>query len=136
MNKLLEAAQTLEEISTKALDKVISTGEKLSCRFIAALLEDRGTEAEYIDLSDAIDFAVPENRLDQKFYDSLAASFGRLVNSSKTCVPVITGYFGEVPDGLLKKIKGIASMERGRWNFYGRSAQSSNRETALFYYAR
>lgn len=104
VNKLLEAAQTLEEISSKALDKVVSTGEKLSCRFIAALLEDRGTESEYIDLSDAIDFTVPDNRLDQKFYDSLAASFGRIVGSCTGRVPVVTGYFGEVPDGLLKKI--------------------------------
>src|SRR3954451_497819 len=39
--KVLEAAQTLGEISARCVDKVISTGEKLSCRVMAALLQDR-----------------------------------------------------------------------------------------------
>jgi aspartate kinase len=39
--KFLDAAQTIREVSPKSEDTIISTGEKLSCRFVAALLNDR-----------------------------------------------------------------------------------------------
>ncbi|EHL01683.1 putative aspartokinase [Glarea lozoyensis 74030] len=38
------------EIDSRSKDRIISFGEKLSCRFIAALLQDRGVESEYVDL--------------------------------------------------------------------------------------
>lgn len=50
--KVLEAAQTLGEISARCVDKVMSTGEKLSCRYMAALLQDRGVDAQYVDLAE------------------------------------------------------------------------------------
>jgi aspartate kinase len=77
--RVLEAAQTLGEISARCVDKVMSTGEKLSCRYMAALLQDRGVDAQYVDLADLIDFAVGNQGLDQEFYDHLAALLGKKV---------------------------------------------------------
>lgn len=101
--KLLEAAQTLGEVSTRSIDRVISAGEKLSCRFVAALLRDRGVDAAYVDVSEVIDFPVGEG-LDQSFYDNLAARLGAKVNGCGAQVPVVTGYFGTVPGGLLDRV--------------------------------
>ncbi|GAB1212042.1 hypothetical protein ATERTT37_001169 [Aspergillus terreus] len=102
--KVLEAAQTLGEISARCVDKVISTGEKLSCRLMAAFLQDRGVDAEYVDLAEIIDFPISNHGLDQVFYNKLAAALGRRIQECEGKVPVITGYFGTVPGGLLDQI--------------------------------
>jgi aspartate kinase len=101
--RILEAAQTLGETSPRSRDKVMSTGEKLSCRFMTALLQDRGVEAEYVDLADIIDFKVSHS-LDQQFYDNLAARLGERLANISGRVPVITGYFGAIPRGLLTTV--------------------------------
>ena len=102
--RILEAAQTLGEISARSVDKVMSAGEKLSCRFMAATLQDRGIDSQYVDLSDAIDFPVSSAGLDQQFYDRLAASLGTRIAECQGKIPVVTGYFGTVPGGLLDKV--------------------------------
>lgn len=102
--KILEAAQVLGETSARCVDKVISAGEKLSCRFMAALLEDRGVAAHYVDLSEVIDFAVNGQGLDQAFYNDLARALAAKIDACGSKVPVVTGYFGPVPGGLLEKI--------------------------------
>lgn len=102
--KVLEAAQTLGEISARCVDKVISTGEKLSCRLMAAFLQDRGVDSQYVDLSEIIDFPIGAHGLDQTFYNSLAAALGKKVAECGHRVPVITGYFGTIPGGLLDQV--------------------------------
>lgn len=102
--KILEAAQTLGEISARSVDKVISAGEKLSCRLMAATLQDRGIDSQYVDLSETISFPVGSAGLDQPFYDRLAAILGEKVKGCQGRIPVVTGYFGTVPGGLLDKV--------------------------------
>ena len=102
--KFLEAAQTLGEISPRCVDKVMSTGEKLSCRLMAAFLQDRGVDSQYVDLAEVIDFPIANNGLDQEFYDRLAAVFGKKIWACGKKVPVVTGFFGTVPGGLLDQI--------------------------------
>ena len=101
--KILEASQMLGEVTPRSRDKVMSTGEKLSCRLIAALLQDQGIDSEYVDLSKIVD---PEagDRLDQQFYDGVARNIAKRVHACGSRVPVVTGYFGPVPGGLLEKV--------------------------------
>jgi len=101
--RILEAAQTLGETSPRSRDKVMSVGEKLSCRFMTALLQDQGVDAEYVDLSHLINFKVPDD-LDQTFYDNVAARAAERLAGLDGKVPVITGYFGAIPQGLLAKV--------------------------------
>ena len=102
--RILEAAQTLGETSPRSRDKVMSTGEKLSCRFMTALLQDGGLDAEYVDLADVIDFSVSPG-LGQGFYDSVVLGLARrLQDIPEGKVPVITGYFGAIPQGLLPTV--------------------------------
>lgn len=103
--KILESAQHLEEVSVRVEDKIISKGEKLSCRYMAALLEEYGVPAQYVDLSNVTNFSPGHNKaLDEKFYAGLAASLGEELRACGDKVPVVTGYFGNVPGGLLNAV--------------------------------
>ncbi|KAI9850689.1 MAG: Aspartokinase [Thelocarpon superellum] len=95
--------QRVGEISSRSKDKIVAKGEKLSCRFITALLQDRGVDAQYVDLSDVIALHAPQE-LDQAFYEALASTLAHEVLACRHRVPVITGFFGGVPGGLLEKI--------------------------------
>lgn len=103
VTRILEAAQTLGETSPRSRDKVMSVGEKLSCRFMTALLEDHGVPASYVDFAELIDFEVPHS-LDQNFYDRVAANMAKMLPDFNTKVPVVTGYFGAIPRGLLTTV--------------------------------
>lgn len=104
LTKILESAQHLEEVTSRAEDKIISKGEKLSCRYMAALLNDRGTPAQFVDLCDVIKFNAPTKGLNEKFYKDLAEALGKEVEACGDKVPVITGFFGNVPGGILESI--------------------------------
>lgn len=81
-------------------DRVARVGERLSARYLAALLEDHGVQSEFVDLSNVIDFPA-HHGLDPHFYQELAPAIGRRVLECGDRVPVVTGFFGGVPGGLL-----------------------------------
>ncbi|KAL2043975.1 hypothetical protein N7G274_003495 [Stereocaulon virgatum] len=89
------------QVSPENEDEVVSVGEKLSAQFLSMLLEDYGVDSEYVDLSDIIHFEVLSG-LNQDFYQDLAQAIGRRIQLCGEKVPVITGFFGRVPGGLLK----------------------------------
>ena len=100
----LAAVQRVGEFSSKSMDKIIGKGERLSCRLMVAVLQDRGIEAHMVDLSEIVDFKV-RTGLDANFYTHLATAIRReLEKYVYEGVPVITGYFGQVPGGLLNQI--------------------------------
>ena len=101
--KILQSAQHLEEVSIKAVEKIISKGEKLSCSFMTALLEDCGVKAQYIDLSCAMRLDTLTD-LDDTALTQIAKVFSQQVYECGDRVPVITGYFGNIPGGLLSSI--------------------------------
>lgn len=101
--RILESAQHLTEVSRRTEDKIVAKGEKLSCLYMASLLQDKGVEAAYIDLSDVIDFDMGKG-LNDDFYKNLSDALARAVSTCGDAVPVITGYFGTVPGGLLTQI--------------------------------
>jgi len=107
VERVLEAAQTLGEVSPSTRDKVMSVGEKLSCRFMTALLKEQGVDAEYVDFSDIVHFQVKGGlgqQLGQQFYDQVAGLVAERLESCQAAVPVITGYFGSISGGLLEGI--------------------------------
>jgi len=117
--KILESAQHLEEVSVRVEDKIISKGEKLSCLYMAALLEDQGVPAQYVDLADIlrptaasspvngssdIGGSASKRRLNLAWYSNVATLLGDEVRKCGDRVPVMTGYFGSVPGGVLHSI--------------------------------
>ncbi|OCL14731.1 aspartate kinase [Glonium stellatum] len=102
--KILEAARFLRAVTDQTEDMVISVGEKLSCLYMTALLQARGVQAVYVDLSETITFEIGKG-LDEQFYLRLGEAIAeRVFALGPDIVPVITGYFGPVPGGLLKQI--------------------------------
>ena len=102
--KTLDSAQWLKRVTVETMDMVMATGEKLSCLYMTALLQAGGVKAEYVDLSEIM---TPETAKSIKtdFYGGLAKVLGkRVLSLDDDIVPVITGFFGEVPGGLLEEI--------------------------------
>lgn len=102
--RTLEAVHQLDELSVRAEDKILSLGERLSCLFMTALLEDRGVPAELVDLSSVItDHGIPDLNHDGA-YEALAVALGKEVLKTEGKLPVVTGHFGFVIQGLLHSI--------------------------------
>ena len=104
LQKFLSAVDEVGEVSERTLDKIISKGENLSCRFVTTLLRDRGVDAEFVDLSSIVDFEGSTDDLDNVFYKKLAFALAQRIKACGDRVPVVTGYFGPVKGGLLHKI--------------------------------
>ncbi|KAJ1727439.1 Aspartokinase, partial [Coemansia biformis] len=100
----LEAAEVINEVSPKSKDIIVGTGEKLACEYVAAILQDKGVDAKYVNLEKAIDRHFDPSHLDQTFYDYLSARFAAIVAASGDSVPVVTGYFGPCPGSILYSI--------------------------------
>jgi aspartate kinase len=90
--KILDSAQHLEEVSSRSENKIISKGEKLSARFMVAVLQDQDVPAQFVDLSNVLqDYDISSAR--DRFYLDLAEAFAQEVYKCGDRVPVITGYF-------------------------------------------
>lgn len=105
---IISAARVIEEVSPRTLDSIISAGEKLSCQYMAALISDNGLPARYVDLSHVIptSYTPPpqSNGLDKDFYQFLVDQIKKEVIACKGFIPIITGYFGSIPGGLLENV--------------------------------
>lgn len=88
------------EINSRAKDRVISFGERLACLYMTVLLQDVGVDAEYVDLCDALHHDAAA-QLDAGFYKSASAAFRRKLEACGDRVPVVTGFFGNVPGSLI-----------------------------------
>ncbi|CEG68391.1 Putative Aspartokinase [Rhizopus microsporus] len=102
LKSFLEAAEIIDEISPRSKDVIIGVGEKLSCRIVAAVLQDRDVDAQFVSLENIIDRDF--ERLDQSFYDYLAQRMADAVKQCENRVPVVTGFFGIVPGSLLTTV--------------------------------
>ena len=75
---------------------------------MAALLNDKGIEAEYVNLEAIIACGargtVSKGGLNAEFYASLATALRERIEACGNRVPVVTGYFGTVPGSLLASI--------------------------------
>ncbi|ERT02381.1 aspartate kinase [Sporothrix schenckii 1099-18] len=94
------------EVNSRSKDRVISFGEKLSCRFMTYALRDHQVAAEYVDLSDALHSGIGganhiHDRLDAAFYREAASVFAKKIAACGDSVPVVTGFFGNVPGSLV-----------------------------------
>lgn len=85
----------------------MAVGEKLSCRIVAGLLEDRGVETEFVNLENVIEAVFDVNSLDQNFYDYLSRAFAAAVSKCGNRVPVVTGKWKWIERGEAGKKKKV-----------------------------
>ena len=102
--KYLKAADTLAEVSPRTLDVIISKGEILSCYFISALLRDRDIDSYVVDLSNIRTVEKSTGEVNPSFYEEYAETLRPVFKGSGDQVPVVTGFFGPVPGGLLSHV--------------------------------
>ncbi|KAF2788399.1 aspartate kinase [Melanomma pulvis-pyrius CBS 109.77] len=110
---LLKATWTLGEISERTRDRVLAVGETLSCRIVVGSLRSTGIPAEAVILDDIVEAAFGSD------FRDLARSFkanpsgflrgltGAIWNKTSGCqgkVPVITGFFGSMPNSLINSV--------------------------------
>ena len=60
----------------------------------------QGVDAEYVDLANIVHYESPR-RLDPSYYKTAVEAFRKKLLSCEDRVPVVTGFFGNVPGGLL-----------------------------------
>ncbi|KAI8334434.1 Aspartate/glutamate/uridylate kinase [Chlamydoabsidia padenii] len=102
LRSFLQAAEIIEEISPRSKDIIVGMGETLSCRIVAAVLQDKGIDSVFVNLNNIIDKEF--TTLDQDFYDYLSNRLATIVKECGNKVPVLTGFFGNVPGSLLSSI--------------------------------
>ncbi|TCD68371.1 Aspartokinase [Steccherinum ochraceum] len=99
----------IDEISPRSKDSIVGYGERLSCKIMAAILRDRGIDAEYVSLENIVPVteeldSTDAETLGQEFYDRVAVAVGERIRQCGSRVPVVTGFFGPVPGSLLRQI--------------------------------
>ncbi len=98
----LDAIQVIGEISSRSLDVIISTGEKLSARIFTGILTSQGTDSCYVNLNNIIDKSFSE--IDQRFCSYIQKKLAAEIKACGAKVPVVTGFMGFVPNGIIRSI--------------------------------
>ena len=98
----LDAIQVIGEISPRSMDVIIGTGEKLSARIFTSTLISHGTDACFINLDNIVD--KPFLDIDQRFCSYLQKALAKLVKDCGAKVPVVTGFLGFIPSGIIHSI--------------------------------
>ncbi len=110
--RLIESVHVLRDLSPRALDWIVSFGERLSAVLVAAVLEERGIPAVAID-SDRIivtdDHFGSANPLLEETRSRAEAVLVPLLEAGK--LPVVTGFFGATPKGA------VTTLGRGGSDF-------------------
>lgn len=100
----LKSISDIGELSNRSQDKIMAVGERLSSRMLAGILTDQGLPSEQLDMEKSIPhkFEVANHDFYLFAEKSFAKNIRKVLNKNK--VPVLTGYFGYVPGGMLAKV--------------------------------
>ncbi|GAA5807316.1 hypothetical protein MFLAVUS_000674 [Mucor flavus] len=102
LRSFLEAAEIIDEISPRSKDIIVGMGETLSCTIVTAVLKDRGIDSQLVVLNNLIEREF--TALDESFYTYIAERLQHVIHQCGNRVPVLTGFFGNVPGSLLTSI--------------------------------
>ena len=109
----LAALAVIKECSPASMDNIICAGERLSAFVLSRALMSVGINAEYIDLSDIVDWQIYS--FSNNFFDEVQNAIAKRCMPKQLesanaqgyaiyTVPVVTGYFGPVPGGMLEQV--------------------------------
>lgn len=99
----LKAVSTVKELSPRSHDIVLAVGEKLSAQMLSCLLNELGIKSSYANMSRVIGNLTYE---DQRYWDKVAKVFKKRLwkELDENVVPVVTGFFGPNPGGILSAV--------------------------------
>jgi aspartate kinase len=95
----LKAIQVIRELSPRSEDILLATGERLSARLLTGTLKSRGVPAETVDLTNIV--PDEERGASPRFFRRLQARMAEACRPAPNRVPIVTGFFGLIPGGLL-----------------------------------
>ena len=98
----LDAISVIRELSPRSQDILMATGERLSARMLTATLQDQGVPAEMVDLVEVV--PDHEQYINPGFFNRLQTLLGERCRPSEQRVPIVTGFIGQIPGGLLKAV--------------------------------
>ncbi|MCQ2587436.1 MAG: aspartate kinase [Treponema sp.] len=110
LQQLLTGISMLKEISKRSRDYLVSFGERMSVRMMAAYLEKEGIPAQFYDAWDIgikSDSNFMAAELLDEVWDSIPASLNSYKDGSDNKIPIVTGF-------IAKDVKGnITTLGRG-----------------------
>lgn len=111
--ELCDALRILGEATPRIIDSIVSFGERLSSRLIAAVLKERGINARQFDASDFI--ITDDNYQDaEPLWDATERRIQQQLKPqivNEGIIPIITGFIGATPKGE------ISTLGRGGSDF-------------------
>ena len=109
LKSFLEAIRVIKEISPRSKNLIVGTGERLSAQVLSGVLQDRGLEGIYTNLSEIAPDGI--DSMDPRFNPKLQKLIAPVIPKGAKKIPVVTGYFGFVKGGI------IANVGRGYTDF-------------------
>ncbi len=100
LRKLVEDIYMLRELTPRYLDHLMSFGERMSARIVAAYMLRAGIPACAYDAYD-IGMVTTPNFGDADLLPGTYSEIGKLLSGRKGMVPVITGFIGKSADGSI-----------------------------------
>eukprot|EP00833_Pecoramyces_ruminatium_P013568 jgi/Orpsp1_1/1187600/evm.model.d7180000058972.1 len=105
LRDFLKALEIIKEITPKSSDSILSTGEKLAGIVFTAYMKNEGIDSELIDFEKIITDVYDDSLIDINFYlKTLVPKIAEILSNCKAKVPLITGFIGSFPLGILETI--------------------------------
>lgn len=105
LRKFLKALEIIKEITPKSNDNILSTGEKLAGIVFTAYMKSEGLDTELIDLEKLITDVDDDSFIDTNFYlNTVVPKITEILSNCKATVPLITGFIGSLPLGIIETI--------------------------------
>ncbi|MBL0691547.1 MAG: aspartate kinase [SAR324 cluster bacterium] len=118
LNHFLRAVEVVGELSSRSSDLILSTGERLSAMLLSVVLQSISVPARFLPLEDIIiDSGI--SQVNRHFHTLLRANITKRLNTLTDEVPVLTGFIGKVPGGIL------AGIGRGYTDFTAATVAAS-----------
>jgi bifunctional aspartokinase / homoserine dehydrogenase 1 len=100
--RLCRGTALLRELTPRTLDAISSLGERLSAPMISGALTELGTRSEPVEATECIVTDAVHNGADPRMEETREHSEKRLrMLLDQGVVPVVTGFIGATPDGVL-----------------------------------
>lgn len=104
LNTLLTGISMLRELTKRTRDYLVSFGERMSVRMMAAYLEKQGTPAKYYDAWD-IGMVSDSNYMSAELLDDVWETIPRHLNDytsgSSDAIPIVTGFIAKDKNGII-----------------------------------
>ena len=104
LNTLLTGISMLHELTKRTRDYLVSFGERMSVRMMAAFLEKQGTPAKFYDAWDigmVSDSNYMAAELLDEVWDNIPKALGDYKNGKQAEIPIVTGFIAKDSKGII-----------------------------------